>query len=255
MRIIVFLLFAIIANQSVSGQNELDSLLFHLPNTVAKERTETLITISKLWQDTNPDTAMYFTRQAIANAKEFRQEELLAKAYNRITVLFAANVKNHDSAIYYSKKSYEIYFELGLMKPAVRRLIVIGDEYSRKFEFEDAINYLSRAVELANDIDYANMEENALLYLGTYYYRISEYDNAIKSFVNALKINEKTGNNNLAGEIYNQLGATYVKIGNNEKALEYFEKANSLIYNPVVKQNINKLNKVTSNIEKEDNNE
>src|SRR6056297_530752 len=140
--------------------------------------------------------------------------------------LVSLAMKNFKEAKNYFKENY-------LRNQNYINTKALGDVYYLWGKQEKAINYYQKSLKKCKD---------------------KRDENFINNRIEICKDDKKLDKTNFVA--YNNIATIFMNQKNNyEKALEYFEKANSLIYNPVVKQNINKLNKVTSNIEKEDNNE
>jgi len=174
--------------------------------------------------------------------------------------LVSLAMKNFKEAKNYFKENY-------LRNQNYINTKALGDVYYLWGKQEKAINYYQKSLKKCKDKRDENFINNRIeickddkkfdkslksqnyVDKGMDYLNNEKYDKAMDKFKKAAEM-DKT--NFVA---YNNIATIFMNQKNNyEKALEYFEKANSLIYNPVVKQNINKLNKVISNIEKEEDN-
>lgn len=90
--------------------------------------------------------------------------------------------------------------------------IELAKAYSKKKEYEKAINYLNKALEL-------NSDANTYLEVGKIYFDTSEFKKAISSFKKSLKLNPNLWKNHL------YLSWAYVITGHLDKAVDYLKQS------------------------------
>lgn len=219
---IIFLLLAFFLLSH--SQTKTDSLLNILPDKTGSERIEILLDIANTLRKNDPDTALYFTFEALSTAKEYRFLELTSRSYIQLGKIFN-QMDAFDSVIFYFNKSLKIELKLDRKNKAAYCLASIGDSYMRNFNYGKAIEYLSQAIDLSRETGNKQKESMFLIYLGSCYSHTADYDNAIRYFTRSLNIIEEQNNEKLAGEVYNQIGAVYKKIDNLDKAAEFFQKS------------------------------
>ncbi len=261
--ILITLFFAFIATDTLSAQNQPDSLL---------AANQYLEKAEKLNENAKYDSALFYAKKASTVYKEIKDWEKYIKSLNTIgashfylatydsTLSLALkalsvglkNLKkdhpviaevygnigayyqfkgNYDSSLVYNKAARKV-----LLKnhdnnhPEVATILNnIGLCYQSKGDYNKAIDYYKNAIKIwklnfGKDYAYIAIAYNNL---GLCYYYKSNYETALNFYNEALKINlQKYGNEHpLVSDCYNRIGLCFEGKGNYKKALEYYHKA------------------------------
>ena len=106
-------LFAYLSAQSQADRNKftLDSLRKVANSTSGIDKISTLDKIARIYWDTNPDSAIYFSSLAVSEAKRDKSDLSLGEAYNSLGNSYASK-RDFEMALEYYYKS-KLHREIG----------------------------------------------------------------------------------------------------------------------------------------------
>lgn len=222
--IIVFLGFAINAGSFGQNKSEVDSLLTVLSIT-GQDTTKinTLMSLSRVYEKINPDSAYLFSSQALEIAEKadlpaFEAEALVAKGQIEVTrdSIFQAKVFFLEAINKFQLTENEpvqidLYLKLGSLSAYQ------NDEIQ-------ALTYFQKALEIAEKYNRKRDIEKTLNNLGSVYKNLKKYDLALDCFNKALVIANELDLKNDVFYIYGNLGILNANIGDKQLAKSYFVK-------------------------------
>jgi tetratricopeptide (TPR) repeat protein len=242
---LLFFLFSMM----LFSQTKLDTLWHNLK--AARHDTavyNAYMELGNYFQNSNPDTSIYFHTQAEKVAEkipgaegELRKGEAIhQKGWDNY---FLSNYEkaliNYKNAMKVANKYSEDKDKNNLYK--AKKLLAacfsgIGSIYLVQGNYDKALKYYSTAHKLDKKIGNKQGESVNLGNIAIIYHELGNYAKALEYYFKALKIDEELGNINDIAKDLSNIGIVYHDQGNYIKALEYY--LNSL------KLNKEKLNKV-----------
>lgn len=257
-------IFTLLAS-STWAQSTIDSLKQALPKAEGELKVKTLNELFRAYQDSDPVTALGYTREALTLAAEIGDKKGMAAAYNNLGVSYRqqgaidkaleyyinslkiyelldnkegiATLKNNISTIYsikkdyglavnYLEQSYALFIQLGDKVKIVGSMNNLGNLNSELQLYEKAMRYYSEAYQLSQQAGVAYADP--VNNLGNIYFRQGNYQKAVEFYLKALEI-QKEGNDRLGTlNTLTNIGAAYTKAKQPKPALQYLSEAQLL---------------------------
>lgn len=212
--------------QMASGQrlHRIDSLnnLISITN-VDTVKVLALISLSKEYKSTNPDSAMTYSLEAMRIAKEAKFTKGVAAAYYSLGDIEVSRDATEQAKLYFLE-SVKYYQQSGIENELPRIFITIGTLHSFRDELIEALDYFQKALEIAEKLQLRQAEVQANNNLGAVYKSLGKFDQALECFNRALEISTEL---KLKDEIYylfGNLGILHATMGDKELAESYFFK-------------------------------
>ncbi len=172
-----------------------------------------------------------------------------------------------DSAIYYSKKGYEICLSIDNKVDESYFNVDFGIAYYLKDEYQTSLAYLKKAKKFIEQIENKKRLTETLFYTGACYYRLKDYTKAITHLENVILVanqSEKVNDDEFKPlqliDTYDFLSKSYIAIGNSEQSRIYetarndldkiTDKENNKINTALLKSELRIRDKVIDSIEK-----
>jgi tetratricopeptide (TPR) repeat protein len=235
----IFIFLFILLSSSLSAQqSKIDSLFTELKkwqNKTGYQADTTLYkiyyTLGVLFQNTNPDTAIYFLKESINKAK-----------INNDAIKEAQSI-NLMGWCYYVKGDYNLamqQYELALKvlpgkvneKEKIRKQKVyvaiignIGGIYWSHGNYAKALEYYFKALKINEEVGNKKDQAANLGNIGLVYHSQGNYAKALEYYFKALKINDEIGNKQGQAINLGNIGDLYIKQKKYKEAEEYLKKA------------------------------
>jgi len=210
----------------VLGQqgNNIDSLKSVI--ATSEVDTTTILTLTRLsgeYKQTHLDSAEYYAKEALRQAKEAEFTEGLAAAYSAL-----GNVEvNRDSlnqAKVYLYEAIKFYEECGKEIKLPTIYMILGTLHNYQEELIESLDCFNRTLEIAQKYNLRQTEEHAYNNLGSVYRVMNKYEEALECFNQALIISNELGDLSKVFYIYGNLGIVHAELGDKELAESYFVK-------------------------------
>lgn len=220
---IIFISTGIAQNQSIRDS------IWQLVIT-AKEDTnkvKLLIELGAVYENSNPDTALYFYDHALElseriDAKEFEAQSLILIGFNHQTR------GSSEQTIEYFQKALEICEDIKDSEQISRCYVNMGLVYHDQGSYGTAIEYYLKSLETASEAGHKAVMTFAYNNLGRAYYDQGSYEEAIDFYLKALKIQEDREDKRGMASSYNNIGLIHYEQDSYNKAIEYLLKALSI---------------------------
>lgn len=219
-----------------------------LENAQGKEKTFTLVKITRYYIHTNPQKAVETAESAIKYEKKRHPDNIhpvsylaAAEAYNR-NAQFEKAEKYAYKSLELIRKKYAEDKDLNpediknetekfLKKVSAENLRILGDIYNdlgfinwNFSRFEESKKFYVKSLSYKIRTDDKKGIADEYNNIGIIYYRNSNYEKSLDYFNKAFEINQEIGNDSNIILSYHNLGLVYWKTGNYTKSLEYFHK-------------------------------
>lgn len=217
------------------SQAQVDSLIAQLDGDLsANERATILNQLCLSLCYSNPDTALYYGKQAVIVGKESSNDTILGKAYNRIGIVMDVT-SDWDSALYY----YDIAMKYAMITRDSITLSSVfnnfGLIYWNKGQHDLAVENFTQALRIADLQGIDRIQSNAYNNIGLIYWEQDRLEEALEYQMKALEIRKQSQDE------YG-IGASYLNIA---MLYDDFEKYDSCIYflnkSIVIKEKLNDL--------------
>lgn len=219
--IITFLLLLFLSTVDIvqlKGQNENQLLFQNFSETV-----DDYLFLSKTFLGISIDKSMEYSLNALKNAKESKEDSLIAKAYKSCGVSAFYSQQFTEAISYYD--SANIYFErAGKMQDVANNFNNIGLAYSRMKDHLKAIDNLYIALEKNKQI--RNTQNIGLISnnIGALYYELKAFKKASEYFEEAYELAKMNNNKPAMLTARNNMGMVENIFSNSDKALEIFKE-------------------------------
>jgi two-component system, NarL family, sensor histidine kinase UhpB len=234
-RILILIYLCLIINFCEGQNRRVDSLLKVIKT--ANEDTTKVNTLNFLaieFKSNNPDTAIYFAKQAQALAIKIKYNMGIANAY-WIIGSASNNLGNYELALKYCNNALKIFGQLlsagtetatgkvKILKQKARLYNLIGIIYDGLGNYPEALKNYSSSLQIAEEIfDKKNitaLHNN----IGIIYVELGNYPEALKNILASLKAEEESGNKKGIANCYNNIGLIYETQGNYQEALKNYQ--------------------------------
>jgi tetratricopeptide (TPR) repeat protein len=240
-------------------------LLLLVKKKPEKELAQLYISIAEKYKAFNPDSALFYLRNAENLSRKYKDTSQIAHIYNqygnidnlkgnypnailkyRESIVFAKAISdsvrlgnllnnigiiyrrmgNYDSSLYYYLVSLSIKEKTKNQKDIISTMNNIGSLYYTQKLYAKAEEYYKTAVKMAKEYGDTTIIAATYNNLGLILFEQKRYDEALKSYDNAMAIWQKTDNWQGVASAKNNKGRVYEINGNLEQALaNYYESA------------------------------
>lgn len=243
MRAVFFLVifnFIFLISNTFAQQKKVDSIL----SLIEKDNLDTtkvkhLNSLSWLLKDQNPDTSIFFSKQALdiltpKTSIEFPFSDKIIEE-NTISILRAKTMYqlgalyqmkgDYTQALDYSLKTLDIANKQKDKKLISSCLSKLGNIYTDKANYPSALDYYLKALKLEIELKNNNNIAWTLTNIGSIYLHQNDFKKALEYHFNALKINEELKNKNGIMGNHVNIGIVFYSQKDYTKAIEYYNKA------------------------------
>lgn len=245
--------------------DEIDSLIRLIPSiSNIKDKSKTLNDICLKMVYSDPDSALFFGKEALAIGIEENDDEIIGKSYNRIGIVY--DVENiwdtalvfYDSALFYAErakdsitiasaynniglvywnKSYydkavenffvslKIFEKLGIRRGVANIYNNIGLILMEQKRDSAALDYQFRGLRIREEIGDAFGINDSRLNIALLYWSTKVYDSSAIYYKRAIPFYLNTKNHYALGTAYNGLAMVFDSEKKYDSALIYFDKA------------------------------
>lgn len=204
----------------------IDSLQNLLKTAGGAEKVKLMNELFRATINSDPLTALGYTRDAMSLAKEIGDQKGLAACYNNLGVAYR-NQGALDLALANYLKSMEIYTALQNAEGIATTKNNIGTIYSMKRNYSQALTYYEESnrgfVALGNTDQIIGSMNN----LGNLHSDLQLYDKALTYYTEAYKMAERSGIE-FSDPLVN-IGNLFYRQGNYQRADEYFQRALTIV--------------------------
>ncbi|PLX15953.1 MAG: hypothetical protein C0599_15930 [Salinivirgaceae bacterium] len=218
-----FLLVIIGLLYSFASYASADSLYLRLKHSVQSEKSNWYNELSWYYQNIDLDSSIYYASKAIRNAKDYRQNAELARAYGLQgkALVFTGQLGEADeyldSAIFLSKTNYSVTY----LNALVNKALILEN----RGLYDHALELYHLTLKLSDSLSLMNVKSQALNSLGIVSKNLQKYDQALKYYEEALEIRRRSGDLNGVAFILNNIGTVYDILEKTNKALEVYNEA------------------------------
>lgn len=203
-----------------------DSLAALLPTlSDSEDKIELLNNLAVAFRESDPDKALYYSRQALSIATQLQSIPSCAVTNKVMGEIFESKHNYQPSINYYliSIKHYKTLDDKNELAVLYNKL---GHIYiTNHYDYDQGMVYFNQALEYAGLT--GNQKEMATSYNsigGIYYYR-NDLDKAYNYFRDALKIREEIGDESGIAASLNNIGEIHRLKGDFNKALDFYNQA------------------------------
>ncbi|KAB2871115.1 MAG: sensor histidine kinase [Bacteroidales bacterium] len=224
----LFFLF-LIAYLSVQAQTDrnkftIDSLRQVANSTSGIDKITALDKIARIYWNTNPDSAIYFSSLAVSEAKRDKSDLSLGDAYNSLGNSYGSK-GDFEMALdyYYKSKSHreqtnnkiKVAYSLSNISLALKNLN----------RFSESITSLKQAAEICREVD--SPEDEATMYqeIANIYINFHDLNRALEYAIKAVNIYLSNNINSGLANSFNFIGSLHKDLKNFDLAEEYYMKA------------------------------
>ncbi len=222
--LIIIALSLLLSAQAQFDTLAVDSLNKQLEKAKDINRSQILLSLSKIYVFHDADKSMQYAFKSLQIAQEFHDEKMEAEAFHELGIIsyFQGNYDNSKTylnralAIFKKRKDttkvYTVYGNMGVY------YYLNQNNDSALFYFKKTMRYFIRANQM---IPLANSYNN----IGLVYLNKEEYDNALYYYKKSLTIKEQVGDSIGIGHTLGNIGLIYLNQDNPLKAIEYINKS------------------------------
>lgn len=221
-----------VAEAQKTGKKKLDSLFTVLKT--AKEDTnkvKTLIALGQKLYMNKPDTAVYFTTEALVLATKLNYVPGIADAHV-IRSSGLLNLGKYTEALKNCNDAINIYEKLissptttdksKFLKGKANAYNNIGNVYQSQGNYIEGLNNYLAALKIYKEINYKFGIALAYNRLGVINFKFDNYPEALKNFFASLNIFEEIADKANIAYVHNNIGALYDAQGNQADALKNY---------------------------------
>lgn len=234
------LFFLLTGSVCCPAQQNVDSL-FRIINTNQEDtaRINTLNLLAYEFRNNDPDTSVYFSKQALDLARKLDDKEGEATA---CLWLGTALTSQGEHTLAFEQLSLAEKISLELLsadsqneaeKFRIQRLLGriynnTGIVFQGKGEYERALDYYLKSVSLKEKLGLVKEMPASYGNMGNIFMLQGNYPKALEYFFKLLKISEELGNRNMRANTLANIGSVYHSLNEPEKSLKYFLDAMKL---------------------------
>lgn len=217
-----------VGTQAQEKASRVDSLLHELSGASDSLRVQIYYSLSMTFQYSQPDSAMYYGKLCLKEAKEQESKKNLGDAYINMGRLKRDN-GSYDAALDDIFASLKIYREI---KDSVQIANAINDisiVYAYSGDGKKSLQYFEEALGIFSKTGDLKGEAQTLNNIGLVYLQFfNDLKTAEDYFLKSLEIKNKLGDKKDLGSTYGNLGKIMEENGRFNAALEYYQTAESL---------------------------
>ena len=223
-------LFLIVLTSSLSGNNEIDSLLSVYNNTTQTDsiRAQSLFSAGSIMNSINPDSSRVLRNELITFSSTNNYPPALALAHRGIAYGFYTQ-GIMDSAEYYFLQAADLSEQLKMYTTLYKVQYNLLFIYYNTGESEKGENAAKNAANAANKGGLLTEEAQALQQLGNIYQRKGEGKKSLETLQKALTISEKLEDKTVKSYVLGTLGLLHYRQGEAQKGLDYILESIELL--------------------------
>ncbi len=214
--------FFSITTISLCAQAPLDSLKDAAKTAKGEQKVKALNELFRAYQNSDPVTALGYTREALNLATEIADKKGMAASYNNLGVSYRSQGAI-DKALEYYITSLKIYEQLGNKEGIATLKNNISTIYSIKKDYGLAVNYLEQSFALFSELADKTKIVGSMNNLGNLNSELQLHEKAMRYYSEAYQLSEQAGVK--FADPVNNLGNIYFRQGNYQKAIEFYNKA------------------------------
>lgn len=262
----IFLFLLLSLTTSVFGQS-IDSLEAILDGSQGKERVDIYNELFKAYLQSEPQRAIYYSRNGLEYAESINYPLGVSQALNNLGVAFKNqgvydkalefysrafsindSIKNNDGlasnlnnigniyvikndkekALEYFLNTYEIVRYLGNDRRTISILNNIGNVYSDRTFHDKAIEYYNKAIQISNDSNMAEMKFDPFYNIGNIWFLRTRYDSALIYYNKAFDVASEELNMDQKIYALINISKCYLQLSNFKTCEKYLNIANEL---------------------------
>lgn len=209
------------------GQQDIDSLKKAAQLNTANDssKIETLLQLSRAYQETDPYSAIQYANQALGFAETINYKKGIANALKNIGMghyflaQYIETLENWERSLAY-------FDSIGDRANTAKILSNMGAVYVTNGEEAKALEYHLKSLKIAEEIKDTARIVSAMNNIGVVYMiKKATYDKALQYFLKLLPLAEQVDDKASIGSACVNLGELYFSMGDNKKALLYYEKS------------------------------
>ncbi len=227
--LLLFVTFLADNYKYAAGQNPhyfADSLITLLSNI--DESVEKVSYYNKLavhFKDSDPDRALYYSRQALSLGNKLQSVESCALTNKIMGEIFEDKHNYQPSINYYlisikHYKTIEDNLQLAILYNKLGHIYI-----TNQYDYEQGMAYFKLALQHAEKINALKEIASSINSIGGIYYYQKDYDRAFTYFRDALKIREELGDEIDIAASLNNIGEIHRLKGNFVQAQDYYNQA------------------------------
>ncbi|MEP7169200.1 MAG: tetratricopeptide repeat protein [Bacteroidota bacterium] len=228
--IFLFITLNLLQHLSISKSNVIDSLQSVLKT--AKEDTAKVNILNGLafeFRNNNPDTTIYFAKEALALATKLNYKLGIANSYLNLSSVmtnlgqFEEALKNVNEAIVIYDQllaSEEFTSKSVILKQKARAYSNVGNIHFSQGNYSEAMKENTASLEIRKEIGDKAGIASAYNNIGNIYGEMGNYPEALKTYLASLKAREEMNDKERIGASYNNIGNIYYRMNNFPEALK-----------------------------------
>ncbi|MCC5915940.1 MAG: tetratricopeptide repeat protein [Cryomorphaceae bacterium] len=223
----LLLIFWVLCYNSVSAQDNLDSLYRIWQDKSQPDSTRVNAYRDYIWNGylfSRPDTAEVLTEALQAYAEKHSYPKASGKGYH-LQGIASAVQGNYPRALKYFQKSLTIWEEIGDKNGIASSLNTIGIIYKDQGNYPRALEYYQKSMVIFEELGDKNGITQNLINIGNNYNVQGNYPRALEYYQKSLVIFEELGDKKGIAKNLNNIGIIYRTQGNYLRALEYYQKS------------------------------
>jgi tetratricopeptide (TPR) repeat protein len=234
MKKITFIIFILLAIKVIGQTKKIDSL----QEVISQKKSDTakatiLNELAFEYRTINPDTAIYFARQALSFSQSNHFEIGEAEAYTAIGIAHNS-LGESDDALLLLLRAKRIFEKIKpnqtnnvyrIKKYLSRNYNTMGNIYMIQGNYPLSLKTHQEALNLRIEINDKTGVASSYNNIANIYYSMGNYNEAIKNHFASLKIKESLGNKQGIAISYNNIGIIYKDQGNNEQAIKHLKNS------------------------------
>lgn len=227
LRILILKLLVLGLFLNLSAQDfrfRVDSLKLVSEGPDAKESAIALISLSRMFFISYPDSSLHFAEKALKIALKKNDDELLSDAYNNMGNSYLYSNEPQKALDYYLI-SKELREKIGNKVKVCYSLHNMALAYRNQNMFSESINSYKKAIQISNSINDFQNEARYLSSLAWIYDIVNDKNKAQEHSLRAANIFIHIGDKVGLADTYNFLGNLHRNLTNTSIALEYYRKA------------------------------
>lgn len=218
-----FFLLCFVSFQNMNASNIQaikDSLLSSLKENKDKnQQMKFYLQLSEMYLNENPDSAIFFSQQAIDLFPKTQNMSLYSDALSLLGEIYSKQKKG-EKALESYKKALNISEKLQDKKRITTNWSNIGYIYKQKKHFAQALLAYFKALKKIDSLQQAPQYAQILKEIGRIY---SEQNNAVLSlsyYNKALQLNQTLGIKSEQAQVLSEMGCSYFEVNENKKGLD-----------------------------------
>ncbi len=222
-RVLTFFICFASVSQSIAINDTIVNLFSKLNSSKPTEKAIILNQIAKHYQDFNFTKAVYYSEQAIENAKHVNDSTELANAYYNLGYIQLLKGDNSQANINLTK-AYNLYTLIGNKIGIARSSDNLGSLFRYASSYEKSLKYHSVALSIFIEMNDATGIIGSKNNLGILYRNLNNYQKTLQYYHEALELAKKT-DSKLLSTVYNSIGTYYWYKESYDSAIFYYRKA------------------------------